>query len=569
MRRRGHSSTALAGLLAWSAHGCEKSCPTVAAGGTVPVVPQAEAPPTAFLAVGDCSGDGRPDLIDGRRLSLARPDGSFDTSDLDVPIPPSGAAATLVDLDADGTLDLVKAGPDVEWFRGRGGCRFDPGSVLLGATQGRPVQVMAADVDLDGLTDLAISYIQRIASPVVLLTARGDGSFAEHTPAFAARPSDDPYWSGYGTYFDDVDGDGHREMFVVADFDQGWLGWGQATDDPTFVRDGAVASDFARAHAMSLCPLDYDRDGRMDYFVSGVDGNNLLLHGTGGRALASDDNAVPASAGSSYFAWGCAAFDADLDGWSDLLVLSLRGSDGGPGPANVYLNQRGASFGCVSSGLLDATLGAHGLVCADFAGRGQPSCLAGDGMTQGLVRLDDDLTPHGGWVGVRLRGTVSSPDADGARVSLDGATPPLVVMAGGQSPYGGEHDRAVVLAVGARATADVTITWPSGLRQTARGLAAGSYADVTEPAALRVARRFAPADGATLVEVIVDPAVAGARSATVDCVGACDWSAPAMTDDQGRLHRSLRAPAMPGSARVTAALDGAPLRVRPRIRFGP
>ena len=77
---------------------------------------------------------------------------------------------------------------------------------------------------------------------------------------------------------------------------------------------------------------------------------------------------------------------------------------------------------------------------------------------------------------MRLRGTVSSPDASGAHVALDGARPPLVVMAGGQSPTLGEHDRGVILALGAATTASVTVTWPSGIVQHVTGLAAGRYA---------------------------------------------------------------------------------------------
>ena len=183
--------------------------------------------------------------------------------------------------------------------------------------------------------------------------------------------------------------------------------------------------------------------------------------------------------------------------------------------------------------------------------------------------LRDELTPRGSWVGLRLRGTVSSPEAVGARVSLDGASPPLVVVAGGQSPIGGEHDRGVLLAIGSHDRADLTITWPSGLRQALRGVPAGRYTSVVEPAALTVAPRVAPADGSARVEVVVDPMAAGARTAAIECRGDCTWTGPTTTDADGRLHRWLQAPAAPGSARVEVALDGVPLAVRPRVRFGP
>jgi hypothetical protein len=175
------------------------------------------------------------------------------------------------------------------------------------------------------------------------------------------------------------------------------------------------------------------------------------------------------------------------------------------------------------------------------------------------------VKPAGNWVGVRLRGTVSSPDASGARVSLDGATPPLVV-ATGQSPAWGEHARDVLVAIGDRESASVSIEWPSGIVQRAENLAAGTYTTVTETKTLTVSTRVAPADGETIVDVTVDMNAAGAMAASIEREGAGTWVGPA-TASEGLLRRQLRAPAQAGSARIEVQLDGVALRVRPRIRF--
>jgi hypothetical protein len=550
--------------------GCEsrEACRVVEAVGRVTVTVEPRGAQSAFVAVGDCSGDGRPDIINGTHLFVAQSDGTFAASQLTASIPSSAGAATLVDLDDDGVADLVTAGPGVAWLRGEGGCRFAAPVALAPPTPGRASQVLVTDADLDGLTDIAVSYTERSASPVVLLTAWGDGRFVDRTPAFAPRSAGAPYM-GYGTFFDDADGDGARDLFVVADFDHGWMGWGRRSDEPAFDRDARLTAAFAESHPMSLCPLDHDRDGRIDYFISGVTDANLLLRATGRRDLASSPGAAPIAPRPTDYAWGCAAFDADLDGWSDLMVASLTGESGGPAPVTLYLNQRDGTFACASAAVLDATVNSQRLVCADFALEGRPACVASDGVTLALVILRDEIAPRGNWVGLRLRGTVSSPDASGARVSLDGAAPPLVVIAGGQSPIGGEHERAVRLAVGAQTSADVTIHWPSGLRQVVRSLRAGQYTSVDEPRAVTVAPRVAPADGASRVEVVVDAAAAGARGAAIDCEGACAWAGPASADAAGRLHRWLQAPSAPGSARVVVSLDGVALTVRPRVRFGP
>ncbi len=561
------SVLALAGQLAGAGAllaSCTNQCPEVEIPGRIQVDLEGRGGPSTFVAVGDCSGDGRPDVMNGRRVFVARAEGGFDLLDLEAPIPSTTSAGTFVDLDADGEGDLVVAGPGVQWHRGLGGCRFGPGTVVAPATRGQPTQLLATDVDLDGLTDLAVSYNARRESPAVLLTAWGDGRFVDRTPSFAPR---DGLYMGYGTFFDDVDGDGYRELFVVADFDQGSLNWGRPSDEPTFERDASVSDDFADAHPMGLCPLDFDRDGRMDYFVSGVIDTNVLLHGSGGRSLPSVANAALLSSPEGSFAWGCATQDADLDGWSDLLVLSLTEENGGPAPATLYVNQKDGTYGCVTPRVLDATIQFHGLACGDFSLNGQPDCLATSGdPSRGLVVLRNRLEPRGRWVGLRLRGAVSSAEAAGARVSLNGARPPLVVVAGGQSSMGGEHDRGVVLAVGQQERADVTVEWPSGLRQTVSA-EAGRYTTVIEPSAVEVARRVVPADGVSEVEVIVDPAAAGARTAAIECSGACAWTGPAVVEPSGRTRRALVAPTFAGSARVLVSLDGTPLRVRPRVRF--
>ncbi len=124
------------------------------------------------------------------------------------------------------------------------------------------------------------------------------------------------------------------------------------------------------------------------------------------------------------------------------------------------------------------------------------------------------------------------------------------------------------LAIGGQApAADVRIDWPSGLRQVVH-VAAGTYATVREPAAVRLGARVLPADGASCVEVVADPAAAGAQTAAIDRSGAGRWRDAGTVDAAGALHRWLCAPASPGRARIAVSFDGTPLRVRPRVRFG-
>lgn len=520
----------------------------------------------AVTVVGDCNGDDRVDLVNGTSLHVQGADGGVATTALEAAR--GRKTGVMTDLDGDGAQDLVLAGADVVWLPGDGACAFGAPRTLAAPTSGEPGQILVRDVDLDGLADLTVSRKERRDIALQLLVARGDGRYDDLAPPPTPRPDhlDRPY-RPFGTFYDDVDGDGALDLFAVLDDDLGWFSWG-APQALSFTRDDAVTEVFSRVSPMSVSPIDADRDGDFEYFVSGTFGNHLLLQHTTSRHLRDvADLAGVRVAGSPDDGWGSVALDANLDGFTDLLVREEPDDHSGPGPVRLLLNRHDGTFGRASPSALTAMLQGVSLACGDLAADGRVSCYARDVAARGLVLLRNRVEPDGAWVGLRLRGTVSSPDASGARISLDGADPPWVAMVSGQSPTDGEHDRGVVVPIGRASSAAVTITWPSGLRQRVADLAPGRYARVVEPLALSVSSRVARADGASLVEVTVTPAMAGAARAEVACLGACAWEGPAVTDGQGVVRRALRAPASPGEARVEARFDGVALRVRPRVRF--
>jgi hypothetical protein len=260
------------------------------------------------------------------------------------------------------------------------------------------------------------------------------------------------------------------------------------------------------------------------------------------------------------------AFDVNLDGWTDLLVIRKGGytpEDEHPVLPHLFINQGNASFRNAAEQAVNTPLNSTMMNCGDLASDGHVACFAGD--ARGTFLLRNQVKPAGNWVGVRLRGTVSSPEASGARVSLDGVAPPLVV-ATGQSPAWGDHARDILIAIGDRSSASVSIEWPSGIVQLVGNLASGTYTTVTETRALLVSARVAPADGETIVDVAVDLDAAGVDSASIEREGAGTWVGLATVSD-GLLRRQLRAPAEAGSTRIEVQLDGVALRVRPRIRF--
>ena len=180
--------------------------------------------------------------------------------------------------------------------------------------------------------------------------------------------------------------------------------------------------------------------------------------------------------------------------------------------------------------------------------------------------LVNGIEPQGNMALLRLRGTVSALDATGARVSVDGASPPMVFAYGGQGPYAAEHARSLQIPLGAERAATVTVRWPSGIVQRGVSVSAGRSNEIVEPDALTLSARVVSADGRSTVEVTARPRALGAETARIELTGAGRWEAEATTDAQG-VRRVLVAPTQPGEARVTVSFDGNSLRIRPRVIF--
>lgn len=522
------------------------------------------------FAFGDCDDDGR--------LEAVRADGSLvDWDDRWAPTvrriegfaeTERAKAVVMADVTGDGVADLVSAGDAVWLRRGLGACRFAAPVRLAAVDAGEPMQIFPVDADRDGLTDLLLGVREDPAGPGRLLLARGDGTYEElHVPPAGFHPltAGPPPFQFYAALLDDADGDGLLDLFSFNDQGQSFFAWGLPGPAPSYQPDLAQSAPFHQSSPMALATLDYDRDGGLDYFVSNAAGTTDLLrcdgrggwHRTGrGAGLAS----------SPWADWGSYAFDADHDGWSDLLVLRTASADSdAPAPVGFFVNQGDGHFVDVAPDRLDQlSFGARRLVCGDVSSRGAPSCLVGD--PTGTALLANDLAPTGHWVGVRLAGTVSSPDAVGARVFEEGEAPAQLAAYGLQSPTYGTHDPRLVFGLGARTSARLRVVWPSGLEQRFDALEADRYHDLVEPEVLNVSPRVAAADGRSKVQVMVNVVAAGTPNVTIERTGAGDWSGDAVLIGT-TLRRWLVAPRTPGEARVVVSLAGHTLAVRPRLRF--
>jgi hypothetical protein len=526
-----------------------------------------------MLALGDCDGDGD--------LDLAVPSGDVWLRDADAGfgakvrhVAREADVLDLQDVDGDGQLDALSFGSTVMLQRGHGGCSFDAAVASSAApcAPGFVTAVTPTDADLDGLRDELLVCGGTGAPPTMLLLGLGDGRFEVHPiPLLATRARASTGLPTFSFLSSDLDSDGAVDGALLSDSSTGWFGWGVAGDPTAFERDDLLTDLADQLNTMSAAPLDFDRDGAIDWFWAGNGGGNALLRSRAGRTfdeLADAASLNPAKGSPTLFqSWSSVAFDADLDGWDDLLVLRLQGRPDDPGGEQgarpyLFVNQHDGTFGDLADQVGPGPLRAYEAVCGDLDGDGRVGCVVAEFETVAVV--ENLLDRRAGWAGLKLRGTVSDPEGLGAFVDVEGDSPPQRhLLIAPPSTYAHHPVGLVLRASSSELTA--TVRWPSGLEQRV-ALGAGRYVTAVEPRVVELSSRSVPADGSSTVTVTVRPGEGGAASAAVELSGSGRWQGPE-TEASGVVTRTLVAPGSAGDAVLTVTLDGRALAVRPKVRF--
>jgi hypothetical protein len=528
------------------------------------------------LSLGDCDGDGDLEVaMRSGQVYEQTPEGRL--APREDPIFPVGSepAVELGDVDGDGTIDALVVGEAIELRPGVGRCRF--GAPVVTATRvcraGFPVVLTPTDVDLDGVRDFWAVCGLPGEGPMVLLRGLGDGRF--ETSSVGAMSTRNNMAQGlpvFSALSEDLDDDGAVDVALLSDSGTAWFGWGDRGSPASYTLDEPLTDAMNDVSVMGFVTLDFDRDGRLDSFWSGTGEGNRLLWSRGGRSfrqVAAAAGLRDALASDGLTAWSAVAIDVDLDGWVDVLTLRIMGLPNMPAGERpwrpgLYINQHDGTFVDLSERAAPTPMLGKAATCGDLAGDGRVGCVVVEADRVTILRNRVETT--GGWLGVRLRGTVSDPEGIGAVVSVEGLARPLVRRVGPGAATWAHHPLGVVFpALGAPAVS-LRVRWPSGVEQRVPDVPAGAYTTITEPQVVRVSARVAPADGRTLVDVSASPALAHAAAATIEARGAVRWAGPAALVD-GVVHRALVAPSAPGAATLDVTFDGTPLRVHPRVVF--
>ena len=438
---------------------------------------------------------------------------------LDVELYGMGVAAG--DYDNDGFPDIfISCVGQSRLFKNTGKGTFvdvTKSSGLLGK-QGFSTSALWLDYDRDGWLDLFVCNYVRW-SPEHDVFCSLDGTHKSYCTPEAYRG--DTCWlfhnRGNGT-FEDVTAtsgifDSSSKSLGVAMFDYDQDGWPDllvANDTQPNklyknLRNGefkeagvaagiAFSADGKARAGMGVDTGDFENAGKPGVAITNFDNEMIGLYRATGPGTF-DDVALPAGLGAasrSTLGFGCAFFDANLDGLLDLAVANghidetvrnIRGNVGYAQPPQLFLNRGGGKFRDVAQeagGGFATPIVGRGLAYGDFDNDGALDLLLTTNNGPAYL-YRNEVTTGNRSIRFRLTGTKSNRDAIGAMVRIFHGGVQQMRMVRGGSSYLSQSELPVTFGVGRSESVErVTIEWPSGRSEEYQKLAAGKTYEVVE-----------------------------------------------------------------------------------------
>lgn len=352
------------------------------------------------------------------------------------------------------------------------------------------------DFDVDGCVDLFVGHWAfqaegTIANRDRLYQNQCDGTFADVSDKLYPTATEEfpgaryrPTLASMGA---DLDGDLIPDLYLVStssvqhyqSVHHDRLLWNQGG----FFRElqfPGIGDDASAGMGIDIA--DIDLDGDWDLYITDLNqasfdaepaGNVLYLNE--GNKLA--DNTATAANVAGDDSWGTNFFDADQDGYEDLLVMTMASASSGP---FLYRNLGDGTFSNVLE-RYEVSSNLRGSAIADFDRDGDLDIAAVQQNGRLLVFRNVTSNP-GAWLQLALEGAKSNRSGIGTRVEVTAGTRSMIRQIKGGSSGHGQDDLLVHFGLGTVAIVDrVTIRWPSGAVQTFEGLQPNQRLTIIEP----------------------------------------------------------------------------------------
>jgi len=471
-----------------------------------------------ILLANGCDWPGHPRQRTTLRLFRNNRNGTFTdvTAAAGLAVEMYAMGLAVADYDNDGFPDIyVTAVGQNRLFRNTGKGHFVDVTAHagLGGRSSFSTSAMWFDYDRDGHLDLFVcNYVQwspqhdvfcsvdgknkSYCTPEAyrgatcwLFRNRGDGTFEDIT---AKSGIFDTSSKSLGVALIDVDRDGWPDLIVANDTQPNKLyrNLRNGTFEEIGVRSGIAFSEDGRARAgMGIDVADFDNSGTNGIAITNFDNEMMALYRAGTSGGFADVAMLSGigAASRNNLGFGCAFFDADLDGRLDLAavnghidatVRNVRAHTGYAQPPHLFLNQGGDRFRDIAAELgaeFASPKVARGLAYGDFDNDGDLDLLLTTNQGPALLYRNDLLNANRS-VRLRFTGTKSNRDGIGTVVRLytpDGAQMRTVKTG---SSYLSQSELPLTFGLSQLDTAErIVVEWPSGFTQEFKNVSHGRY----------------------------------------------------------------------------------------------
>ncbi len=440
----------------------------------------------------------------------------------------------VADFDNDGLPDMYVTGYGHNvLYRNLGGCKFEDVTEKAGLKGGGFSTGAAwADYDRDGNVDLFVArYVNTDVHHLpdadsfsykgvlvelpdgmqgetdFLFRNRGDGTFENVSEK--AGVHDPNKLHGMGVTWGDYDGDGWPDLYVTND--SGWNFLYKNKRNGTFEEIGVLSGSGSGADGQPYGNMaadfgDFDRDGKLDIFVTRFGNQPASLYWNQGDDLFTDiaDRAGLASDTFVPVKWGTGFGDFDNDGWPDILMVNGNFSslmDTLPydarfaEPIQLFRNQGDRTFHEIDkgSGLNDGPLQSRrGTAFGDVNNDGNLDVLVFNVDGPPSLFLNETENPNHR-VLFRLVCAKGNRAAIGAHVTVTTPTMTQVDEVHGGGSYLSSSDFRLHFGLGNNTKMNVQVRWPNGVKQDFTDVGADAIYEIKEGETIRKTATLASA----------------------------------------------------------------------------